>query len=137
MLECNALHTLKTTIPLSTEITGVQLKNKDTPITLRQALESYNERVEFVKHSSSACVVSSCELLLCFETVELFYLELKPFLKVRKLPENFLVQALFFGLIRSLTDPTLAALVVCGPLQLVTRCLTVLTIKIRFTLQWN
>ena len=69
------LHTLKPTIPLSTEITGIQLKNKETPITLRQALDSYNERVEFVKHSSSACVVSSCELLLCFETVELFYLE--------------------------------------------------------------
>ena len=50
-------------ILLSTEITSVQLKNKRAPITLRQALESYNERVEFVERSSSACVVSSGELL--------------------------------------------------------------------------
>ena len=50
-------------ILLSTEITSVQLKNKRVPITLRQALESYNERVEFVERSSSACVVSSGELL--------------------------------------------------------------------------
>ena len=32
-----------------------------------------------------------------------------------------IVFILFFGLIRSLADPTLAALIVCGPLQLVTR----------------
>ena len=31
-----------------------------------------------------------------------------------------IVFILFWGLIRSLADPTLAALIVCGPLQLVT-----------------
>lgn len=41
-----------------TELTRLQLKVKGTPITLKQAVDSYNERVEFVQHSSSACVVS-------------------------------------------------------------------------------
>ena len=43
-----------------TEVTRLQLKVKGTPITLKQAVKSYNERVEFVQHSSSACVVSQC-----------------------------------------------------------------------------
>ena len=60
---CIKVVTLLIRILLSTEITSAQLKNKKAPITLRQALESYNERVEFVEHSSSACVVSSGVLL--------------------------------------------------------------------------
>ena len=43
---------------LLTDLTCVQLKLKERPITLKQAVESYNERVQFVKLSSSACVVS-------------------------------------------------------------------------------
>lgn len=41
----------------------IQLKLREKRLTLRQAIEGYNERVQFVKLSSSACVVILCMLI--------------------------------------------------------------------------
>ena len=43
---------------ISTDFSCIQLKLREKRLTLRQAIEGYNERVQFVKLSSSACVVS-------------------------------------------------------------------------------
>lgn len=47
-----------------------QLKLRENRLTLRQVIEGYNERVQFVKSSSSACVVILC-MLIAFTFVSL------------------------------------------------------------------
>ena len=60
---------------MSTDLTASRLKLKSSPLTLRQAVESYNERVKFVQDSSSACVVSF-ERQLCRNGAHVFRLEM-------------------------------------------------------------
>ncbi|KAL9971138.1 hypothetical protein ACROYT_G023627 [Oculina patagonica] len=81
------------------ELTRVQLKDKRSPITLKQAVESYNERVQFVKLSSSACVVLLCTLIMF--TVISLALNAYVFL--------FLNRTLFLYIIHALLPLVLAA----------------------------
>ena len=60
---------------MSIDLTATRLKLKSSPLTLRQAVESYNERVKFVQDSSSACVVSY-ERKLCWNGARVFRLEM-------------------------------------------------------------
>lgn len=45
------------------ELTQKRLKNKNTFFSLKHAVEGYKERVQFVKDSSSACMVLLCTLI--------------------------------------------------------------------------
>lgn len=58
---------------ISTDFSCIQLKLREKRLTLRQAIEGYNERVQFVKLSSSACVVSKLSDIWEFVVIMLLF----------------------------------------------------------------
>ena len=48
------------------EYTRAQLRIKGCPLPFRKAVENFNDRVNFVKDSSSACVVRSLNVVNLF-----------------------------------------------------------------------